>query len=84
MAKYKGVPIKVARALSREFDKDQVIIVTWDAAHKKMHVTTYGKTLLDCSRAAEGGNFVKRALGWPEKLCNDKLARVRRSEAKRP
>ena len=76
MTKYKSIPIKTAKEIAEIFDKDQVIIVTWDQAHGRTHVTTYGKTLEECKMAAEGGNLVKKALGWPDKLCHDKPERV--------
>ena len=63
MNKYKPIPIKVAEEIAIKFDKDQVIIVTWDKKHGRTHVTTYGKTLEECKLAADGGNFVKKALG---------------------
>lgn len=69
---YKDIPIEVAMKIAEEFDKNQVIIVTWDKAHGKTHVTTYGKTLEECHQAAMGGNLVKRALGWPDDLCHAK------------
>ena len=67
---YKDVPISAAKRIAKQYEKDQVIIVTWDKEHGLMHVTTYGKTIEDCRQAAQGGNFVKRALGFPEELCN--------------
>ena len=72
MSGYKDVPIALAQKIANECDKDQVIIVCWDKDHRKTHVTTYGKTKQDCEHAAEGGNMVKRALGWPEDKCDDK------------
>lgn len=66
---YKDIPIEVAQRIAEEFDKDQVIIVTWDKLHGRTHVTTYGKTLEECHQAAKGGNMIKRALGWPDELC---------------
>lgn len=78
---YRGVPVTAAKRIAKEFDKDQVIVVTWDAAHGKTHVTTYGKTVEECAQAAEGGNLVKRALGWPESLCDAAPPRVKRLKA---
>lgn len=71
MTDYKEVPISAAQRIAEEFDKDQVIIVTWDAAHQTQHVTTYGKSRKASAQAAQGGNFVKEALGWPDRLCHD-------------
>lgn len=75
-SKYKPIPIKAAKAISEAYDKNQVIIVTWDKQHGMTHVTTYGKTLEECDQAALGGNLVKRALGWDESLCNSVPNRV--------
>jgi hypothetical protein len=65
MAKYKTIPVSAAKAIAETYDKQQVIIVTWDAAHGKTHVTTYGDTAEQCRQAALGGDKVKDALGWP-------------------
>lgn len=76
---YKDIPIEVAKSIAEEFDKNQVIIVTWDKVHGRTHVTTYGKTLEECQQAAKGGNLVKRALGWPDELCQAKPDRSYRT-----
>lgn len=60
-SKYKDIPISAAQEIANKFDKDQVIIVTWDKTHGRTHVTTYGKTLEECKLAADGGNLVKKA-----------------------
>ena len=82
MKNYKKVTIAAAKEIAQKFDKTQVIIVCWDDTHKKMHVTTYGKSLLDCEQAAVGGNFIKRALGWPEDQCNAIPRRIKRKKEK--
>ncbi len=66
--RYKGVPVQAARYIANEYDKAQVIVVTWDKIYGKQHVTTYGQTVEECAQAAEGGNRVKKALGWPDEL----------------
>jgi hypothetical protein len=76
VSRYKSIPIKAARDIAAAYDKDQVIIVTWDKLHGTTHVTTYGKTTEECIQAAKGGNLVKRALGWPEEQCNAKPRRA--------
>jgi len=65
----KRIPIKAAKELADDFLLKQVIIVAWDG--KLTHVVTYGKTLEDCDQAAQGGNFVKKALRWPESLMTE-------------
>ncbi len=76
--KYKKIPITAAKRIAKDYDKDQVIIVTWDKPHGTIHVTTYGKTIKDCGEAAQGGNFVKKALGFPEDDCNAVPVRIRK------
>lgn len=77
----KRMPIAAAKQIAKKYDKDQVIILTWDNKTGKTWVTTYGKTLQDCDQAAIGGNKIKKQiLGWPDELCKDKPARIRRKE----
>ncbi len=77
------IPIKAAREIAKRYGLSQVVI--WgkeDSASQ--HVTTYGRTIAQCSLAANFGNHLKRSLGWPEELCQTKPARVRaRSRDKR-
>jgi len=80
MDEYKGIPWETAKEIAEKFDKDQVIIVTWDKTHQKTHVATYGKSDEDSWQAAEGGNLVKKALGWPPKLCCDIPERFKKKE----
>lgn len=60
----KRIPIRAAKAIASEFGLQQVILVAWD--HGRTHVVTYGDTAEACDQAAQGGDFVKKALGWPE------------------
>jgi hypothetical protein len=76
----KRIPISVAKRVSEEYGMNQVIIVTWDDINKVTHVVTYGKSVEECIQAAQGGNFVKKALGWPEELCKDMPARAKRKK----
>jgi len=68
----KRIPIRVVKDIAREFKLDQVIMVAYERDAKKeehmTHVVTYGKTKVDCLQAAQGGNVVKKALGWPDSL----------------
>ena len=73
----KRIPIKSAKAIGHNYGYDQVIIVAWDGVTKITSVCTWGKSLSDCDQAADGGNFVKKSLGWPPKKCNDKPSRVK-------
>lgn len=75
------IPIAAARRIAEEFGQRQVILVCWDG--ETTHVTTYGASAAECAQAAEGGNYVKRALGWPERLCSAVPARARRPHVSR-
>jgi hypothetical protein len=74
----KRIPITEAKRLAETYSQSQVIIVTWDKINNRQHVVTYGKSITDCEQAALGGNFVKKALGWPDEHCHAEPARVRR------
>lgn len=78
----KRIPIRVVKAVAREFKLDQVIMVAYERDVKKgaqmTHVVTYGKSRADCLQAAQGGNVVKKALGWPEDLCDTLPARAKK------
>ncbi len=79
--KYKPIPVAASKAIADAYDKQQVIIVAWDAAHGKTHVTTYGDTSETCRQAALGGDKVKGALGWPpDQRAVPTLARLRAME----
>lgn len=67
---HKEVPIKMARAVSEAYNQDQVIIICLDKTHGKQCVTTFGRTVQDCEEAAEAGNLLKKALGWPDEHCH--------------
>lgn len=70
----KGIPIKAAKDLAKQYDLKQVIILAWDG--EREHCVTFGKTLEDCDQAAESGNCIKRILGWPESLCSSVPSRI--------
>jgi len=78
----KKIPISAAKEIGLKYDKDQVILVTFNKTFGDTWVTTWGKNLNDCKMAAEGGNFVKKALGWPNELTQAKPARQKRDESK--
>lgn len=61
------VTIQDARKLAKERELSHVIIFAFDK-DKVQHVATYGKTLEQCSQAAEFGNNLKTILKWPESL----------------
>ena len=74
------IPIKVARKVGKENNLSQVIIMGWDG--KYTHVVTWGKTVIDCDQAAQGGNMIKKHLGFPKELCITEPNRVKNLKAK--
>lgn len=62
----KRIPISAAKAVATEQGCSQVIICAWDG--RRTHVVTYGASVEDCDQAAQGGDRIKAALGWPEHL----------------
>lgn len=70
------IPISAAKDIAAKHDLKQVIIVAWDG--EKTHVVTYGKSVADCDLAARGGEFIKKALGWPQELWRTEPSRVKR------
>lgn len=75
----KRIPIKAAREIGKQNGCSQVILVCWDG--ERTHVVTWGRSVEDCDQAAQGGNFVKRALGWPANMTNAEPSRVRKLKA---
>jgi hypothetical protein len=71
------MPIKTANELAEAYELDQVILLGWSKKTGLTHVVTYGKTLEDCKQAADGGNRLKKALGWPDDECKAVPNRVK-------
>lgn len=76
----KRIPINWAKKIAEELGYTQVIIHGYDGETNVQCVTTYGKSISDCENAAEGGNAIKKLLGWPEELCNAKPKRGKKKE----
>jgi hypothetical protein len=76
----KRIPISAAKRISVDYNFPEVIIFAYDPVSGDQHVTTYGRTLEQCKDAAKAGNYLKKALGWPEKLCNTQPARAKRQK----
>jgi hypothetical protein len=46
-------------------------------------VVTWGRTVVDCDQAAQGGNRVKDVLlGWPKEMCGAEPDRVKKLKAR--
>lgn len=76
----KRIPINWAKKIAEELGYTQVIIHGYDGETNVQCITTYGESLSDCENAAEGGNQIKRLLGWSEELCNEKPKRIKKIE----
>lgn len=72
------IPWQEAKAIADEYQQDMVVIVTYDIEGQRTHVITYGKSIEASDYAAAGGDFVKKALGWPESVCNNLPPRVQK------
>lgn len=76
----KRLPIKAAKDLAKKYGQSQVILITWDEKDHLTHTVSYGDTVKACEQAAKGANLVRRALGFPEDLCQAVPARVKRNK----
>lgn len=65
----KDISISLAREISDKTNYPEIVIFAYDPESGQQHVTTYGRTLAQCEDAAKAGNFLKKALNWPEHLC---------------
>ena len=59
---YVPVPVAAAREVAERFGKAQVAIVSWDANHGLVHVTTFGATAADKVQAARLGEILHDAV----------------------
>jgi hypothetical protein len=57
------LPIQDAKEIAHKRGLRQVILLAWDG--ERSHVVTYGKSIEDCDQAAQGGEKLKKVLGWP-------------------
>jgi heterodisulfide reductase subunit C len=57
------LPIKDAMDIAHKRGLRQVILLAWDGTLS--HVVTYGKSIEDCDQAAQGGEKLKKVMGWP-------------------
>jgi hypothetical protein len=62
------IPIKVLKEIAKKYNLSHVILFAHHPEDKTDHVVTFGKSVNDCSQAADFGNLLKDVLGWPKKL----------------
>ena len=79
----KNIPIKAAKKIADDYEKDQVIMICWSAKYQRTWVTTYGKTDIDCDQACQAGNWLKKnMLNWPDAECKIEPSRVKNLQKK--
>jgi hypothetical protein len=62
----KRIPIKALKEFAKQEGLTHAILFAFDG--KLQHVVTHGSNSDKCSEAADFGNKLKEALGWPESL----------------
>lgn len=60
------IPITDLKEFAKKNELTHCILLAHDG--KLDHVVTYGDTVENCAQAAEFGNTLKKALGWPDSL----------------
>lgn len=60
------LPIKVLKEIAQNYGHDHVIYFATEG--KMQYIATYGRTIQECDQAAQFGDKLKDALGWPENL----------------
>lgn len=60
---YVPVPVEAARDVAHGFEKNIVVIVSWDREHNRLHTTTYGVGAGDKVGAAKLGEILTKAAG---------------------
>ena len=71
------IPIKAAKELASKYGLSHVIIFAHQREPYLDHIVTFGHSLEECEQAAQFGNTLKDALGWPENL-KSQPSRVRK------
>lgn len=64
-------PISISQVKSIREMLGATHVVIFAADGEEQHVATHGATEVQARQAAQAGNKLKAALGWPENLCRD-------------
>lgn len=70
MSEYHPVEIEEAKRIAMAHGLEQIVVWSFRTGQGQ-HVTTWGDPLRHSALAAEAGNHVKRAAGWPPEKCQD-------------
>ncbi|MEA3211288.1 MAG: hypothetical protein QOE70_4345 [Chthoniobacter sp.] len=68
MNPYRPVAVEEARQIAELHGIEQIVVWSF-RTDEGQHVTTYGHPLGNSLRAAEAGNVIKIAAGWPPELA---------------
>lgn len=70
------IPVSIVKSWREQIGATHIVVFAV-SPDGRQHVATHGETEPNAKEAADAGNKLKTALGWPEKSCNDKpLPRV--------
>lgn len=75
------IPIKSVKQLANDTGQDLIIVFAIDKDGETQHIATWGRSVEDCSRAADWGNKMKEKLEWPKSLFAQP-SRVRKLQAR--
>jgi len=62
------IPFDELKKLSEKYGLSHVIMFAHDHSDSVDHIVTYGDSVKNADQAAEFGNRLKDAMGWPESL----------------
>lgn len=62
------LPIKALKEVANKYGYSVFVAYAYDSEKKIQHIATWGRTIKLCDQAAQWGNMMKDALGWPESL----------------
>lgn len=65
------IPIKAVKKIREDLQFTHLVLYGIDETGRQ-HICTHGKSKADARESAEAGNSLKKALKWPEDLCNSK------------
>ncbi len=74
------IPVQALKDIAAKYDLTHIVMLAYHPDDQTNHVVTYGKSVEDCSQAADFGNKLKDALGWPESL-HAQPSRVKKLES---
>lgn len=69
------IPIKAVKEFAEKHDLNMCVV--FGQGNRAQHVITWGKTIEECSWAADLGNKMKQGLGWNKHL-DSQPARVKK------